>query len=482
MRKITAKISCLLIAAMMMTGVLSGCKNNSEETDTLPVLTGVRVEKNDLEDTITSEGEVQSSDEDSVIVTELIGAKVKSVFYQVGDKINAGDIVCELDSTDLENEIAELEKAVSDSSVVSDYQYKQRVKNLENVRKTGDLQIEAAQRTLDNARNTLNDLNSRYQQKVDEYSSCMSGADECMAEAEKCEDEALRESLFVKYAEYKENAAMAMESYELIDAQIKETQAEVKALENELEKTRLEVQNQISSAQYEVDSYSVSSNDDSDIQKTLNEKKKLLDKTKVKAEKSGIISNVNVEEGNICKDGLLMSVQSDSDVHVCISIKEENLLSIENGMRADVSILAKPGKTYEGKVEKVNPIKTGNFFIGYVSLEDTTDFRVGMSAGVKIYIVDKKDVLSVKNSSVFENDNSEKCVYEAVDNGDGTYTAKEVKITEVEKTKNYTEIGEGDLKEDAVILSNSRAYSDGMVFRLNLEEKGMSEENSDIMK
>ena len=72
-----------------------------------------------------------------------------------------------------------------------------------------------------------------------------------------------------------------------------------------------------------------------------------------------------VEEGNICKDGLLMSVQSDSDVHVSITIKEENFLSIEKGMRASVSILAKPGKTYEGKVEKVNPIKDSFGFTGF---------------------------------------------------------------------------------------------------------------------
>ena len=482
MRKPIAKISCILIAAALMAGALSGCNNKNNETDMLPLLTGITVEKRDLEDVITSEGEVQSMDGDSVIVTELIGCKVKKVFFQVGDKVNEGDVVCELDSSELENEIAELEKAVSDSSVVSDYEYKQLVKNLDSIKKSGDLQIEAAQRNLDSARSTLNDLNNRYQQKVDEYNSCISGADECMAQAEVCDDAALREAMFVKYAEYKENAAMAMEAYELIDAERKETDAQIKILENQLEQTKLDVKNQISSAQFEVDSYNASSNDDSQIQKTLNEKKKLLEKTNVKAEKSGIISSVNVEEGNICKDGLLMTVQSDSDVHVCIDIKEENLLSIEKGMRASVSILAKPGKTYEGKVEKVNPIKNDMSFLGFVSLDDSTDFRVGMVAGVKIYIVDKKDVLAVKNSAVFENDDKEKCVYEAVDNGDGTYTAKAVKITEVEKTKNYTEIGEGSLKEDAVILSNSRAYSDGMVFRLNVEKNDMSEENSDIRK
>lgn len=480
MRKNLTGISCMLIAAALMAGGLSGCKSKNNEADMLPVLTGIRVEKSDLEDTITSEGVVVSTDEDSVIFTELIGCKVKSLYYQVGDKINAGDIVCELDSTELENEIAELEKNVSDSSVLSDYEYKQRVKNLESTKKAGSLQIEEAQRTVDNARNTLNDLNNRYQQKVDEYNSYISNADECMSEAQVCEDAAMREALFVKYAEYKENAAVAMEAHELIDAERKETEAEIKAYENQLEKTKLDVQNQISNAQYSVDSYSVLSNDNSDVMKTLNEKKKLLEKTKVKAEKSGIISKVMVEEGNICKDGLLMSVQSDSDVHVSITIKEENFLSIEKGMRASVSILAKPGKTYEGKVEKVNPIKDSFGFTGFVSIDDTSDFRVGMAAGVKIYIVDRKDVLSVKNTAVFENDNKEKCVYEAVDNGDGTYTAKEIKITEVEKTKNYTEIGEGSLAENTVILSNSHAYSDGMIFRLDVEEKDLSEEKSDM--
>lgn len=477
MKKTFLKTGCLILAASMMLGNFSGCSLKNNSKDTIPELSGIKIEKGILEDSITSDGYVESTEEDSVITTELMGCKVNKVYFQVGDKLNVGDVVCELDGSELENEIAELEKSMTDSSTISDYEYKNLVKALENTKSSGNLQIESAQRVLDDARNSLNDLNNRYQQKVDEYNSCISQANECMEQAKTCEDEALREGLLVQYKEFKENAALAMEAYEETDSSRKIKESEIKEYENDLSKTKLDVQNEIRNAQYSVDTYSFSSKSNSDIQKDLDEKRALLAKTIVKAEKSGIISEVNIEEGNICNNGLLMTVQSDSKVHVRISIKEENLLRIEKGMRASLTILANPKQNYGGQVEKVNPIKNNLGFSGYVSIDDPSDFKVGMKAGVKIFTVDKKDVISVKNTAVFENDNNEKCVYEVVDQGDGTFTAREVKITEVLKTRNFTEISEDDLEENTVILSNSRLYKDGMIFRVNVEKYDSSDES-----
>lgn len=112
------KIAALFCAASFF---MTGCK--SDEQNTVPRMNVAEFSKNDLSQVLSVDGKIESTDKDFSITTELVNYKVTSINFKVGDRVNEGDIVCELDSAELESEIAELEKLISDSGTLYDYRY-----------------------------------------------------------------------------------------------------------------------------------------------------------------------------------------------------------------------------------------------------------------------------------------------------------------------------------------------------------------------
>lgn len=474
--KTTAFISAM---CLLMTFSATGCQKKDENT--LPVLTASKYEKRELSDYISISGTVESTDKNSVITTELLRYKVSKINYKVGEHVNAGDIVCELDSTDLEREIADTEKAINDSNTLSDFSYQRKVEILEETRKSGNSQIAAAEKSVNDKRNEYNEAKNLYNEKVDLYNSSMTKAGDAYNQAAVCGDENEKEALMAEYNMYQAQAAAAMAEYEQANAAMKAAEISISALENNLEQTRNAVNSQINAAKYDVDTYKLSTNN-TDAQKRLDDLRKNLENTKIKATKSGIISAVNVEEGKMCSDGIIMNVQSDSAVCVHVVIDEEDLLKIKEGMRVSATISAKPGAEYEGSVDRIVDIMSLTGFDGYISINEPEDFRVGMTSKVKIFTVDEPEALTVKNSAIFENKDKKKCVYEAEKQADGSYTAREVEITESTKTKSYTAItGEG-LEDGDIIITTPKRYKDGENFDIKMsksDEKNDNDEKGD---
>ncbi len=472
-RKVLKTASFISAMCLLMTFSATGCQKKDENA--LPVLTAGKYEKRELSDYISISGTVESTDKNSVITTELLRYKVSKINYKVGDHVNAGDIVCELDSSDLEKEIADTEKAINDSNTLSDFSYQRKVEILEETRKNGNSQIAAAEKAVNDKRNEYNDAKNLYDQKVDLYNSSISKADDAINKASVSTDETERETLIAEYNQYQALAASAMAEYEQANAAMKAAEIQITALENNLEQTRNSVNSQISAAQYDADTYKLSTNN-TDAQKRLDDLRKNLENTKIKATKSGIISTVNVEEGKMCSDGIIMNVQSDSAVCVHVVIEEEDLLKVQKGMRVTATISARPGEEFEGSVDRIVDIMSATGFDGYISINEPEDFRVGMTSKVKIFTVDEPDALTVKNSAIFENKDKKKCVYEAEQQADGSYTAREVEITENTKTKSYTAVtGEG-LEDGDLVLTLPKRYKDGEKFDIKMSK---SEEKSD---
>lgn len=467
-RKVLKPTAFISAICLLMTFSASGCQKKEEE-NTIPVFPAAKYEKRELSDYIINTGTVESTDKNSVITTELLKCKVSKINYKVGDHVNAGDIVCELDPTDIEREIADTEKAINDSNALSDFSYQRKVELLEETKKSGNSQIESAQNALNEKRNEYNNAINLYNEKVNQYNDLIYKAGDTMNRASVCEDEAEKEALLAEYNQYQEQASAAMAEFEQADAAAKAAEMSVPILENALEQTKNNVNAQISQAQYEVNTYKLSTSN-SDVQKRLEDLRKSLENTKVKATKSGIISAVNVEEGKMCSDGIIMNVQSDSAICVHIMIEEEDLLKIEKGMRVSATISARPGKEYEGRVDRIVDIMSESAFDGYISIDEPEDFRVGMTSKVKIFTVDEPEALTVKNSAIFENKDNKKCVYEAEKQPDGTYTAREVEITEGTKTKSYTAItGEG-LEDGDIVLTTPKRYKDENTFDVKISD------------
>ena len=75
------------------------------------------VQKRDLSDTISVKGTVAGAS--STNVTSKAASEITSMNVQVGDIVKEGDVLCTLDSTSIEEKIADLEKSMSNANAVS---------------------------------------------------------------------------------------------------------------------------------------------------------------------------------------------------------------------------------------------------------------------------------------------------------------------------------------------------------------------------
>ncbi len=460
------KITALLSAAAFM---FTGCE--SKATGNVPTAKVEEYSRNDLYKTVSVDGTVESTDNDTAITTELVEYKVKALNYKVGDTVNAGDIVCELDTTDLEKEITDLESIISNTDLLSDYQFQQYQKELENAKKSSELQLSKARKDIDDANAEYERKKEEYNKNIDLYNSFNAAAEENKNAAQNCSDPGQAEIYYAQYQQDKEAASEAMSAYETAYSEMITAQNSIASFQNNYDYVKLSVDNDIEQAKYRVDTYSLSSGNSFENKEKLEKLKRSLENSKIKAVKSGVVSTVTAEVGKICSTGAVMTTRSVSDICVHVIIKEEDLLSVKSGMKALVTSNATGKKEYEGTVDRILDIKSQTGFDGYITINDTADFRIGMTAKVKIVTTDERDVLSVNNISLFTNNDGDTCVFEAVKQDDDSYTVIETVVSVKNKTPKYTEITAYSLQEGDLILTEPKQYSDGDKVQISKAEK-----------
>lgn len=141
--KKAAVVLALLVVAAVATALL--LPRRAGRGAVLPAVGGsyvrtVTLQKGTLEDSISATGTVQSS-EVSNVTTDL-KYTVKTVDVQVGDSVEAGDVICTLDTSDLEESIQKLQESLAETKTNAQKQYEKAQASLteaeENVRKAYD--------------------------------------------------------------------------------------------------------------------------------------------------------------------------------------------------------------------------------------------------------------------------------------------------------------------------------------------------------
>lgn len=131
----------------------------------------VTLEKGTLEDSISATGTVQSA-EVSNVTTDL-KYTVKTVDVQVGDAVQAGDVICTLDTSDLEESIQKLQESLADAKATAQKQYEKAQTSLteaeQNVTTAYDTmkEKESARDSAKSAYDTAAAAVSGYQSAVD---------------------------------------------------------------------------------------------------------------------------------------------------------------------------------------------------------------------------------------------------------------------------------------------------------------------------
>ena len=145
-KKFKIKKRYIVIAVLLVIIAFSIYKNKSSNKEETKIETEI-IEKRNIAQSISATGTVSTSTTRNV-TSILTGSKITSVKVKEGDKINAGDVICTFDTSDISANLASLKKSMS----VAEAQ--------------GNLGVDSARRNLNDAINNKNNQTSTTQQDV----------------------------------------------------------------------------------------------------------------------------------------------------------------------------------------------------------------------------------------------------------------------------------------------------------------------------
>lgn len=308
----------------------------------LPV-TAVIIERGHVEDTVTSlsSGTVMSTVE-AMIAAEIMG-KVVDVSVEEGDLVRAGDVLIELNHTELDAQMALAEANLR----VGQSRLEQVRLGASIYKEVSGTQVGQTRAQLDNARREFTRLQSLYDRGAISRSA--------LEHAE----------LALRVAEEGATAALAgRDETQVRDEEIRSAEATLEQLEASVQLARA-----------------------------------ILDKAFIRAPFDGVVVRTLVEEGEAVTPGIpLMRLVNREEVYVEAPFDEANAADVEVGQRVRLGIDAYREQEFKGEVAYISPIVSLNpdlsrtLNVKVRILEGQEKFLPGMSVDVIILVNEKDNV------------------------------------------------------------------------------------------
>ena len=388
------------------------------------------VQKRDLSDTISLKGTVSGITKNNVTSKAL--AEITAVNVQVGDIVKEGDVLCTLDSSTIKDQIADLEKNMSDTNATDSINSQQTAETVSRAKEDQQTQLAAAQKAIDDAKDAYN------------AQSIMWDKSEDKSDAE-----------FQSLLAAQKAVTTAEEDYQKV----------LETTNRTIEDAQLAV---------ELDKYKTT---DSTSKDKLTDLKEQLADCNITAPCGGVVTAVNVSVGDVNADSktALVTIEDTSSLKMVATVEEADILKIEEGMKATVTADAMGDETINGTVTRVVRVKgqstgsdgqttTSGGYSVEISL-DNTELLIGMEVKAKVMIKERGNVLAVPYDLVKTDDDGNSYVLIAQANDDGSATAVKKNITVGDEVGYYTEVTGGDLAEgDKLIYDYSGTVTEGQQF------------------
>lgn len=209
---------------------------------------------------------------------------------------------------------------------------------------------------------------------------------------------------------------------------------------------------------------------------TLNDN---LKKCTVTAPAAGTVTAVYAEE-NATATGLMFTIENTEGLQVKVKVKEYDLPSIKEGMKAVITADATGDVEYEGIVQKIAPAAVGSgstatgaaaaatgsnveFEADVLIQTPDTPLRIGMSAKAKIITQEKADVLAVPYDALTTNEKGETVVYTPKKQSDDTYQAVAIPVKTGLETDLSIEVSGEGLTAGTPVITDAKSMSPGLL-------------------
>lgn len=441
------------------------------------------IEKQDLSKSISVSGTVESGS--LVKVTSMTNAKIQTLNVKVGDYVKEGDILCIFDSSDIQKEYDSLKESIDKSNEMTQHTHEINQRNLNDAIADKQTALNQAQRSIDDAEKACQNAYDRYNSLNDKCYEYADKVNQLYNSLEYIEDEFEYENVYQQYEQYNQIYESTLAERDALDEQLSTYDSAVqsaydayKTAERSADSAIQNMQDAINAEKFNIDNSS---------QKQLEKLEEQLKECTVKAEKSGIITSLNVAEGSIPTTDALMTIEDTSSLKINVQIKEADILNVKEGLKAVIKTDATGDAEIQGTVARVVNILSGadaatqqvGGYTAEIEIDDTdNELLIGMKAKVKIILEAKDDVLAVPYDAITDNKDGKDIIYIAEKQNDGTYKAKAVEIEKGMESDYYTEIISSDIKEgDLIVLAPSFVY-DGKTLTVS-DDSGIIAETSD---
>lgn len=404
--------------------------------------------KHDMSSSVSAVGTVES--QNVVSVTSELTYQIKELKVALGDYVEAGQVLCVFDDTDLKSQIDTLEKQLSTSEALAAKQSQIAKRELEEAKENQTSVLENKAKEIDNIKNQLAAAQANYDKEQDE----------------------------IQKATYA--------------AQVTDFQSRLTTANTEYSELEQSTAQAIQSAQDTVDTNALSSSSDSSTEKELAKLYRQQDELTVTAEQSGIITSLNVSQGSI-PNGVLMVISDNQNLQVSVSINESDIAKLGQGMSAVITASAIDDKTVGGSVSRVLNFTSGSSGAGsaaeanaaggtssgysaVIKVDQGSGLLLGMSVKVEIVTKEAGEEEAVAYDSILTNDDGGTYVYKAEDQGNGKYKVVKVDVTVGDKSDYYTAISSENLKSGDLIIGSPDMVTEGDVISISNVSDAISQD------
>lgn len=446
----------------------------------------------DLTTTDTYTGEVEAVNSQSVM-SAIAGAKITEVDVEEGDTVEEGDVIAKLDTSDVEEQIKELQTQMDSSaakSAISIEQVETEYNNLvTNIADGLDSTTNNALSQIDSAFSALTSAQESYNNEVnfnnnDESQTILSAINSVQSAYYSLQSSALQaegqytnlakqtdsDTYETQVAEVSLNLDQAQTNY---DAAVQNYEIAKQTEENSLTKlydqlisaeisyikaitdyntTQRSIAQKLQSYQLQIAAAKANA-DQSGSELQLEELENSLDDYVITAPMSGEITSLDCQVGDVTQVSSTTSLATITNYDVCkvsISVSEYDITSLSIGDKVTVTIDALE-KSFDGTVSAIDKIGSNSNSIAYftVEVEFTPDDDVleGMTAEVSVTKTDQADAVVLPSDAVMTGTDGSSYVYVLADDGT-TYEKKTVTLGETDGA--VTQITDGVSDGDTV--------------------------------
>ena len=454
----------VIVFILILIAVITGVALTLSKPKSKMIMDYSQLKRDDLIKSINTVGKIESNNKVNVYST--LNNVVKEVKVTAGDKVNAGDVLCILDSSALEKEIQESEAEIKNNKDKAKVDLEGKKQSYDNAVNNVDMSVKDCESTINNMKIKLDDAQRDYNNKKALY----------------------------------ESGAIEKEKVNEAESALKTAQSDYDKSVVDLENAKIKAQQEVSNTKNSYDAAAVEySNNKADV--ILQNKKDDLGKCIIVSPVSGTITTVNASVGNVA-NGVLFTIEDLDDPIVTVDIKEIDVNKVKSNQDVEITTDAsEDGKFARGKIVSLSDTvksqgpqlggsNSGNgnsdsgnqgntsTFEAKIKLENPTandDIKVGMNAKAKIILDKKENTFSIPFSSILEEADGK--YIEVLKEGEGgKYQVNKIQIETGLETDAAVEIISGELNEGDNIVMEPASYKDGELVEIAPVIGGMENE------